>query len=296
MAKERDYVLVTPAKNEQANIERLIRAVLSQTVLPKKWVIVDDGSTDSTAQIVASYAVRKGFIELVTAPKRTERDFASKARGFKVGFARFANVDYDLVGNLDADISLPPDYFERILQKFSADPRLGIAGGIIWEKVGEQFLPQHLSPNSVAGAVQLFRAQCYADIGGYIPLRHGGIDAAAEIMARMRGWSVETFPELPVHHHRRVSTGRKWILSTRFFQGRTNYLLGYHPVFQVLSSVSRMVDRPYILGSLTTLLGYLWFAAKSTERGMPADAVRFLRTEQKARLGQAFGIWKPARQ
>jgi biofilm PGA synthesis N-glycosyltransferase PgaC len=293
MANERVYVLITPAKNEQANIERLIEAVLAQTVLPRKWVIVDDGSTDRTGEIVASYAERNPFIQMVTVQKSSQRDFASKAHGFSAGFQQLSGLDYDFVGNLDADVSFAPDYFERLLGKFSANPRLGIAGGIILERVGEQFIPQRISSNSVAGAVQLFRAQCFLDIGGYVPLRHGGIDAVAEIMARMHGWTVRTIAELSVRHYRRVSTGKRWIVSTRFQQGKTSYLLGYHPVFQTFSSLSRLRDRPFVIGSLVTLLGYFWAAMKRQQRGIPDEVVRYLRSEQVSRLGQLLGGVKP---
>jgi poly-beta-1,6-N-acetyl-D-glucosamine synthase len=280
----KDYVLVTPAKNEQAHIERAIEAVVSQTIRPKKWVIVNDGSVDQTEEIVTRAACHHSFIELVRAAGKGQRNFGSKVKAFQAGYCRLKGEAYDFVGNLDADVSFMPDYYEQVLDKFQTNPDLGVAGGIVYELIGHKFVPQRMSLNSVAGAVQLFRRRCYEDIGGYIPIQTGGIDAAAEIMAKTHGWTVQTFLEFPVYHHRRVSTGKKTILSTRFCEGVTNYLLGYHPLFQVVSSAYRVLDRPYLIGSISTLSGYGWACMKRYQRSMPADTIKHLRSEQIARM------------
>ena len=279
-----EYVLITPAKNEEACLEQTIAAVLSQSVLPRTWVIVSDGSVDRTDEIAARYARSHGFIRLLRAPARGQRDFGSKARAFQAGYDQVKDTAYDFVGNLDADVSFGPDYYERILDRFRANPGLGIAGGIIRERIDDRFVPQRISLNSVAGAVQLFRRRCFEDVGGYIPMSAGGIDAAAEIIARMHGWTVQTFPDIPVYHHRRVSTGKATVLSTRFHQGITNYLLGYHPLFQLMSALYRVGDRPYVIGSAFVLLGYGWSWLRRYQRPVSREVVRFLRSEQRARL------------
>jgi glycosyltransferase involved in cell wall biosynthesis len=288
----KQYVLITPARNEEGNIERLIESVLSQTILPKKWIIVSDGSTDRTDKIVAGYAEKHELIHPVSTGKQGRGDFASKALAFKAGYEKLGDAAYEFLGNLDADLSFDADYFERILGHFEADPKLGIAGGIIWELVGNRFVPSRTSLNSVAGAVQLFRRECYQSIGGYIPLEKGGIDAAAQIMARMRGWRVQTFPELLVRHHRRVLTGSSRILSTRFREGMTNYLLGYHPFFQIMSCSYRVIDRPYLVGTLHVFAGYIWASLQRHKRAVPDDVVKFLRSEQMARLARPFARGK----
>jgi biofilm PGA synthesis N-glycosyltransferase PgaC len=287
------YVLVTPAKNEEVCIKNTIEAVLSQTIRPEKWVIVSDGSTDRTDEIVSSYEQQYPFIKLVRAGasgKKGQKNFGSKVKAFQAGYDEIRDTPYEFVGNLDADVTFDPDYFERILEKFRANGKLGLAGGLIYELHEGKFVPQNMSLNSVAGAVQLFRREGYESFGGYIPLKRGGVDAAAEIMTRMHGWQVQTFDEIAVMHHRRVSTGGSSILSTRFRQGMTNYLLGYHPVFQIMSCLFRISDAPFLVGGITSLLGYSWAFIKRYERGMPAEAVKYLRSEQMARIASSFTL------
>jgi len=282
------YVLVTPARNEEAYIEKTIQSVLSQTVLPEKWIIVSDGSTDRTDEIVDRYQGAHVFISLLSTRRGGAPNFGSKANAFNAGCNELENQKYDLIGNLDADVTLPENYFETMISHFKEDPLLGIAGGIICELVNGKYIVQNISINSVAGAVQLFRRKSFDSIGGYIPIKSGGIDAAAEILGRMHGWKVRTFPDIHVLHHRRVVTGGRNILHTRFRQGITQFLLGYHPLFQLARFLFRIPDKPFLIGSLLTLSGYSWGYLRGMQSPMPAEAVRFLRSEQLKRLNLGF--------
>lgn len=282
---EMGYVLITPAKNEQAMIGRTIQAVVSQTLRPKRWVIVDDGSTDRTRDIIAGAAHQHSFIWPIYAAANNQANFGSKVAAFRMGYEALKSESYEFVGNVDADVSFGSDYYEQVITRLQGDESLGIAGGLVYELVERDWRPQRNSLTSVAGAVQCFRRECYEAIGGYIPITSGGIDAAAEIMARAQGWRVRMFPELPVFHHRRVATGRSTVLSTRFVEGATNYRLGYHPLFQLGSSVYRCTDRPWLLGSLATLLGYSWSWLRRCKLAISSEAVRYLRSEQMARMG-----------
>jgi biofilm PGA synthesis N-glycosyltransferase PgaC len=290
--KDTSYVLVTPARNEEEFIGRTIEAVLSQTILPRKWIIVSDGSTDRTDEIVTQYAQKHSFIHLILAreSRRTvEKDFGSKVRAFRAGYDQLEGTSYTFVGNLDADITFDGNYHERLLERFYANSKLGLAGGIVLEPHKNRFVPQRISLNSVCGSVQFFRRECYESFGGYIPIRTGGVDAAAEIMARMHGWEVRTFPDITVFAQRAVSTGGSTILHTRFRQGMSNYLLGYHPIFQVASSLWRMAERPYGIAAISMMMGYSWAWVRRYERAMPVNVIRFLRSEQIARLrGSVF--------
>lgn len=280
-----DYVLVTPARNEQAFIEKTLQSVVAQTVLPKKWVIVSDGSTDRTDEIVLQFAGQYDFISLLRRQNNGgERSCSSKVKAFHAGYRELAGIAHDYVGNLDADVSFAPDYFERLSHRFTANPRLGIAGGIIQELVAGSFEAQRISSNSVAGAVQMFRRACYEQIGGYIPVRLGGEDAAAEIMARSYGWEVQTFWELQVHHHRRVSAGEGPLVRTKLRHGISHYALGYHPIFEMVRNAYRLAQRPYVIGAVLMSLGYLWGVVTRRERELPAEAVRYLQSEQMDRL------------
>src|SRR5438132_1057039 len=122
------YVLITPARNEATFIQKVLDAVISQTWLPERWVIVDDGSTDRTAQIVESYAACFSWIELLHRPQHLERSFAGKVHAFNAGLERVQSLDFQVLGNLDADLSFEPDYLQFLLEKFASDPKLGVAG------------------------------------------------------------------------------------------------------------------------------------------------------------------------
>jgi poly-beta-1,6-N-acetyl-D-glucosamine synthase len=279
-----DYVLVTPARNEERFIEQTIRSVITQTLLPKKWVIVSDGSTDRTDEIVTGYAKQHEFIKLLRVGGAGERSCGSKVKAVNAGYEQLQTVVHNFVGNLDADVSFTPDYFEQIFTRFLANPRLGIGGGIIHELIGHTFVPQCISLNSVAGAVQMFRRECWDQIGGYLQVRFGGEDAAAEITARTHGWDVQTFPELEVRHYRRVSTGEGPFVKTKLRHGISHYSLGYHPLFEMVRNAYRCFQPPYVVGALLMSAGYLWALMTRMDRELPDNVVRHLQSEQMHRL------------
>ncbi len=278
------YVLITPARNEEEYIEKTIQSVISQTVLPEKWIIVSDGSTDRTDEIAGTYADKYSFIELVTASSDHKRNFGSKVKAFNAGYAHLGQTHYSFIGNLDADVSFDPGYYESILKEFDRNPRLGLTGGIIQELINGEYVSQNISRNSCAGAIQLFRRECFEKIGGYIELPYGGIDAAAEIMVRMHGWEVETLPAYKVLHHRRVATTSEHICRARFRQGIMFHLLGYHPFFQFMRCLNQVLQKPYIIGSICMFFGFWWSHVRRYPRTVPDDMIRFLRKEQMQRL------------
>lgn len=281
-----DYVVITPARNEDAHIERLIQSVVAQTVRPRRYVIVSDGSTDGTDKIVQRYADRYDFITFVRAGDEAGagKNFGSKVLAFNAGYRKLHGLEYDFIGNLDADVSFGPSYFETLMSRFDADPDLGLAGGDIHEMIGGEPRPRSAAKDSICGAVQLFRRACFEEIGGYRALPRGGIDAAAEIMARMKGWHVRVQEDLPVIAHRPVMTGNKGPLGTRFNKGVQNQYLGYHPLFHLAVSAKHILQPPYVTGGLWMLAGYITSALRRTPYAVPDDVVRYLRREQLARL------------
>lgn len=280
----KQYVLITPARNEEKYIEKTMESVVNQTILPKKWIIVSDGSIDRTDEIVKIYESKYDFIQLLRVTGQKNRNFASKVIAIKAGYVQLKDFKYEFIGNLDADVSLPQDYYEKIITKIEQKPKLGIAGGVVSDFIKGKFVKQNTSLNSVAGTVQFFRRRCYEDIGGYIPLKHGGVDAAAEIMARMKGWEVQTFPKINVFQHRRVGTANVNILLAAFHRGKKFYLLGYHPLFQLIRCVSRIMDKPYLIGSIFELAGYSWSYLRGDRLQLPENVVKYLRSEQMERL------------
>ena len=278
------YLLVTAARNEADHIGRTIRAVAAQTCLPARWVIVSDGSTDATDEIVSAAAKQLDFIELLRVDADADRNFGSKAAAINAGYKRIAGEPHEWVGVLDADVSFDLDYYEEVLLRFRRNPQLGIAGGIMTDIVNGKAVRQMTDPEwSVSGPIQMFRRECFRQIGGYLPLR-GGIDAAAEVMARMNGWQVRAFPELEALHHRQTGKENHSRLGVFFHRGVEDFRLGYHPLFFTARSVLRVREAPYVIGSLMMLSGYLQAALSGAEKKVPADLIRFLRREQMERL------------
>ena len=278
------YILITAARNEEAYIEKTILSVIAQTILPAKWAIVSDGSTDRTDEIVKQYADSHNFIQLLHKSTDQERNYGAKAKALKLGYEQLANLEYDFVGNLDADVSFEPIYYEKALSKFDANELLGVAGGLRFDLWNGRFRQVRPARNSAGGPTQLFRRQCYEEIGGYLPLRFGGLDTVAETMARMHGWEVETFPDLEVFHYRSTGTAGGGRVRAKFKAGILAYSVGYHPLFELTRCASRLFDRPPVVGSLSLLAGYCWASLKGYERQVPDDFVRYLRSEQVARM------------
>lgn len=278
------YVLVSAAHNEEAYVERTIRAVAAQTHIPAQWLIVSDGSTDHTDDIVQRYAGLYPFIRLHRVRRGEERSFGSKARAINAGYELVRHVEHDFVGILDVDITFSSDYYERVITHMEAQPDLGIAGGILYD-VWDGQLIRHITstPWSVSGAIQMFRKQCWQQIGGYMPVR-GGIDAVAEVMTRMQGSRVQTFPELHVWHHRKTGSQKWGLIGIFLHRGMEDYEMGYHPIFFFLRAMRRSFHKPWILGAAIMLTGYMWAGIKRNKRQVPENFVRFLRHEQMGRV------------
>lgn len=278
------YVLVTPARNEEAFIDKTLSSVCTQTVLPERWVVVDDGSTDRTPDIVSDYARRFPWIELLRRPLRPDRSFAGKAHAFHAGFERLRSVEFEVIGNIDADVSFEPDYFEFLLGKFRERPRLGVAGTTMCEPHFDALKDSFYHEQDVAGNCQLFRRACFQDIGGYVPSKLGGIDWIAVRTARLKGWETRAFPEKLFYHYRPMGTAEGGILKARFDYGRKDYFLGNHPLWQLFRVTYQMAKWPHVIGGLALLSGYLYGVVSRTERPVSPELLRFHRREQLGRL------------
>jgi glycosyltransferase involved in cell wall biosynthesis len=284
-----NYVLITPAHNEEAFIERTLVSMVAQTRFPERWVIVDDGSTDRTAQIVEGYASRYQWIELFRMPQRINRSFAGKVHAFNAGLERARSLEFDVIGNLDADLSFEPDYLEFLIGKFAEDPRLGVAGTPFTEDDGYDTARDSFEgENHVAGGCQLFRRQCFEEVGGYIPNRAGGIDWIAVTTARMRGWKTRSFPEKRFHHYRTLGTAGRGPLRALFSYGEKDYYLGGSPIWQLFRVAYRMTKKPVLLGGLALLSGYIWAALRRSHRAASPELMRFHRHEQMKKLRAIF--------
>lgn len=281
------YVLITPARNEADYIEMTIQSVITQTNPPLKWIIVSDGSTDGTDDIVEKYSTNHPWIELVQMPERKERHFAGKVMAFNAGYEKVKGLSYDVIGNLDADISFDEIYFEFLMSKFAENKKLGVAGTPFVEN-GKHYDFRFASADHVSGACQLFRKACFEEIGGYIPIKGGGIDWTAVTTARMKGWVTQTFMEKTCNHHRKIGTGDNNGLMAQFKYGQKNYFLGGHPVWHLFRSIFQMKNKPYIIGGVLLLWGYIWAFISRVERPISPELMKFYRAEQMQRLNEIF--------
>jgi glycosyltransferase involved in cell wall biosynthesis len=281
------YVLITPARNEAGMVAQTIESVVTQTVLPVKWIIVSDGSTDGTDEIVQSYAAKHPWIELIRMPERKERHFAAKVLAFNTGHARIADLQYDVIGNLDADITFGDNYCAFLLNKFATNPKLGVAGTPFSED-SRQYDYRFTSIEHVSGACQLFRRECFEQIGGYTPIKIGGIDLVAVLTARMKGWQTRSFTDQICVHHRKMGTAKQGPLMVAFRGGKGDYILGGHPVWEFFRCLYQMTHRPIILAGLSRFVGFYLALICREKKQVPQELVRFRRAEQMRRLGDFF--------
>jgi glycosyltransferase involved in cell wall biosynthesis len=279
------YVLITSARNEQAFIAKTLDSVAAQTQLPERWVIVDDGSTDHTAEIVERYARRFPWITLIHRPKREGRNFAAKADAVNAALAQLQNVEFEILGNLDADVSFAPDYMGFLMQKFSTDPKLGVAGTPFTQEGDyDSTRDSFEGENFVAGPCQLFRCQCFRDVGGYVASCAGGVDWIAVMTARMKGWKTKSFADKRFHHHRSMGTAEKGELAALFSYGQKDYYLGGSPVWELFRVTYRAAKKPFLTGSLALLSGYCWAALRRVQRPVSGELMQFHRREQTKKL------------
>lgn len=281
------YVLITPARNEAEFIELALKSVVAQTVPPLKWVIVSDGSSDGTDEIVRKYMADHPWIKLVRMPERRERHFAGKVHAFNAGYDRVKDSDFDIVGNLDADVSFEENHFEFLITKMAENPRLGVAGAPFKEG-SYQYDYRFTNIENVWGGCQLFRRDCYESIGGYVPLQGGCIDHVAVLSARMKGWQTRTFTEKICLHHRKMGTALQGGLKAKFKLGAKDYSVGNHPLWQLVRTFYQMSQRPFVVGGLALGAGYAWSLVRRAEIPVSRELVSFVRREQMRRLSRFF--------
>jgi biofilm PGA synthesis N-glycosyltransferase PgaC len=285
------YVLLTAAYNEEQFIGQTIESLLLQTVLPARWVIVSDGSSDRTDEIVRGYCSRYPFIRLLRIESDRARGVIRKVNALNLAYANMQDLEYECVANLDADVSCDPRYFETLLKWLALEPTLGITGGLVYEERGGVFKGRlSNSVRSVAHAAQIVRKECYEQIGGYAPLEFGGEEWHAEVSARMRGWTVKALPELKVLHNRPTG-GADSVMRHRFREGKMDHSVGSYPGFELLKCVRRVPERPFGIGALVRLAGFCWSHVRNEPRLVSLEFMNFLRTEQKNRLkALLFGV------
>ena len=282
--KQLNYVLITPVRNEEATIEITIQSVLSQTVLPREWVIVSDESSDSTDDIVRRYVNMNSFIRLVRIEDRPQRSFDSVVFATETGIKSLKDTGYDYICLLDADVRFRPEYFETLIKRFDECPDLGLAGGLVLDVVDGKMRRSRQYLGEVAGATQFFRRDCFEAIVPLIPVPEGGWDTITCVQARTKGYKTLTFPDLIVEHLKPRNIAEGNIIRRQWQLGQRDYALGYHPVFEVLKCISKFLEPLIILGTAARLAGYTWCCIIGRKRVISTQMIKMIRREQINRL------------
>jgi len=281
------YAVVTPARNEAANIERLGAALAAQTLLPQAWVIVDNGSSDATVEVAGRLAAEHGWVRPIAIPALAQARGGPVVRAFHAGVATLDPLP-GVVVKLDADISMPPDHFARIVDAFAADPALGITSGACFELVDGEWREQEMAEGSVWGCSRAYRAACLEQI---LPLEeHMGWDGIDALKAQLRGWRCGIQPDLPFRHHRPEGARDGARTAAYAAQGRAAHYMGYRPSYLVLRALHRARDER---AALAMIGGYARAAAGRAPRCADGEVIAHLRREQRLR-GLAARLRGPA--
>jgi len=284
------YVLITPVRDEEAYLKETVASVITQTLRPAEYILVNDGSSDRTGEIIDQYCFKHSWIQAVHLEDRGFRKWGGGIiEAFYAGFHALSSTDWDFMCKLDGDLSFEPTYFESAIKRFEENPKLGIGGGVLYHyRDGRKILEKHPRFH-VRGGVKIYRRRCWEDLGG---LWVGpGSDTVDEVKANMLGWTTMSFSELQLLHHR--PTGESWGRWGGLVKdGVIDYVYGSHPLFLTAKALVRLIRRPYFIGSFALAYGYLKAFCQRCPQVDDPDLIRYLRNQQLARLMGRKTIWK----
>jgi glycosyltransferase involved in cell wall biosynthesis len=285
------YIVISPVRNEQEFLEGTIRSLVSQTIRPVLWIIVDDGSTDATGRMADEATLQNSWIRVVHRKDRGVRRAGSGVmEAFNDGYKLVDGQPWDYLVKLDGDVTLEPNYFERCFAAFDADSRLGIAGGLVCNLIDGELRAE--SKNDpvfhVRGATKIYKQQCWQAIDGLFPVT--GWDTLDELKANMLGWNTRTLADVKFIHHRPAGgaygTWPNWVKN-----GYANYVTGYHPLFMLLKCAKRIFEKPYGIAALGLWTGFCSGYIKRLPQIDDVQLIRFLRQEQMKRLLRKSSLW-----
>jgi len=289
--KNSRYVVVTPARDEEEHLASTIQAMADQSCRPHPWIIVNDGSTDRTAEIADRASRDHPWIQTV---HREDRGCRKPGGGvidaFYDGYELVSTGDWDFIVKLDADLSFEADYFESCFDRFRHEPDLGIGGGMVCSRIGEEMRKEgtHDPSFHVRGATKIYRRDCWFAIGEL--LRAPGWDTLDEIKANMLGWKTHPFPDLVLVQHRPTG-GAEGSWKDAEKNGRANYIAGYHPLFMIAKCLKRLPRRPVVRQSVALFWGYFGAWLRGVRRVDDPELIAYLRKQQVRRLLFRDSLW-----
>jgi glycosyltransferase involved in cell wall biosynthesis len=279
-------LLVSPCRNEQDYMRRTLDAVLGQTCPPTVWVIVDDGSTDATPAILADYAARHPCLRIVRREDRGKRSVGPGViEAFYAGLDTVALDEFEYVAKLDLDLDLPRDYFERLVARMHAEPRLGSCSGkpFYRDRAGRE-VAEFCDSEIVVGMTKFYRVACFREIGGFVrQVMWDGIDSHR---CRLLGWTARSYddPELRFEHLRPMGSSDANVLRGRARHGMGQYFMGSAPAYFLASAVRRLAQEPYVIGAATMLWHYFKAWWRNEPRYDDLEFRKFLRSYQRRAL------------
>ena len=284
------YVVITPVRDEEHHIEKTIRSMTAQSVLPEVWIIVDDGSTDRTGSIIDEYSNQYSWIQTVHRANRGYRNAGGGVvEAFYEGYNTLTNKEWEFIVKLDGDLSFDSDYFEQAFQHFADHPNLGIAGGEIYHLINGHPKIEKNPSFHVRGATKIYRRACWNAVGGLV--KAPGWDTLDEVKANMLGWETRSFEDLKVIHHRLTGSAdgkwRGWVKD-----GRSDYISGYHPLFMMLKCIRRIFKKPILISALGLFYGFVSGYFKSIPQVGDRALINYLRKQQMNRILMKHSIWK----
>ena len=284
------YVIISPVRDEEEHIERTVQSVLRQTIRPVEWVTVNDGSRDQTGRILDDYASREPWIRPV---HRRDRGYRKSGTGvmeaFYDGYSALQTREWDFLVKLDGDLSFAESYFALCFERFQKNPKLGVAGGTILCQGTNGLQPERSHEFHVRGATKIYRRECWEAIGGL--LRQTGWDTLDEVKANMLGWETLSFADITLVQHRDTGAADgTWKTSVK--NGRANYICGYHPLFMLLKCAKRFFQKPFVIGAVGLMTGYVSGYLLHIPRADDERTIRYLREQQLRRLTFSESIWK----
>lgn len=286
MPDSKNYVLISPCRNEEVHMRRTLESVAAQTVLPKRWIIVDDGSTDATPAILDEYAEKYDWITIVQKPDRGHRAVGPGViEAFYVGYEQITPEDFTYLCKLDLDLDLPQGYFEELIKRMEADPRIASCSGkAYFRNAQDQLQSENISDDMSLGMTKFYRVSAFKAIGGFVhEVMWDGIDCHK---ARMLGWKAVSWdvPNLRFDHLRPMGSSQTSIFTGRRRHGFGQYYMGTGVLFLLASAVNKMRQKPYILGGLAIVQGYFDAMLRGAERHGDEDLRRFIGRYQRRAL------------
>jgi len=289
------YIIVSPVRNEEAFIESTIISVCNQLIKPQEWIIVNDGSKDSTCEIIKKHIIQNQWIKLINIE---DRGYYYPGTGvvdvIKKGYGNITNNDWDYLVKLDCDITIEPDYFENIFHEFSDNKNLGIASGAVYLTDGKKETREKSQFDHPWGASKIYRKECFIEINGWKAIP--GWDLADILAAQMKGWETRCFDEYKILHHRESGSRRGGFTSGKFLLGRFLFRYGYSFLYTLFKGIYRIPERPFLIGGISLIVGYLVAFIKNEDKLFDKEMRKFLRKKQKkyfiASLKRQFALNK----